>query len=118
MSPAARAFRWASSVLLVSTGGLAKSGALSPPEYLLLLLRIHAHAELRRAPASELDAQAGPCAGPDKQDKLAVVSIERAHWDQWLHGTVGHAETLIGLPEMGCIRHAAADPTRQLALPL
>ena len=54
----------------------------------------------------------------DQQDKRSVVPIEEAHWDQWLDGSPDDAERLIHLPAPETIKHGAADPAKQVALPL
>lgn len=56
--------------------------------------------------------------GATPPDKRAVVPIEPQHWDQWLHGTASDAEALIQVPPVNLFRHSAADPTKQVALPL
>jgi len=55
---------------------------------------------------------------PDKQDKRAVVPIERGDWDAWLHGTVEQAKALVRVPAIELFRHGAADPAKQVDLPL
>lgn len=47
-------------------------------------------------------------------DKRAVVPIEPADWDRWLHGSVSDAEALIQVPPVDLFRHSAADPTKQV----
>lgn len=54
----------------------------------------------------------------DQQDKRAVVPLERAAWDQWLHGTSVQAEGLIQVPRIELFRHGAATPGKQVKLPL
>ena len=54
----------------------------------------------------------------DQQDKRCPVPLEAADWDAWLHGTPAQAQGLIRVPAPELFRHAAADPTRQLQLPL
>lgn len=55
---------------------------------------------------------------PDKQDKRAVVPLERHQWDQWLSGSIEQSEGLINVPDMALFRHAAADPAKQIDLPI
>lgn len=55
---------------------------------------------------------------PDKQDKRAVVPIERGDWDAWLRGTVEEAEALIKLPPVEAFKHRAKDPAQQVDLPV
>lgn len=59
-----------------------------------------------------------PRLAPDKQDKRAVVPLESKDWDQWLNGSVEHADSLIRLPDAALIRHGAADPSPQSQLGL
>lgn len=54
----------------------------------------------------------------DKQDKRSVVSIEPGSWDQWLNGTPEQAQALIQVPELKLFKHGAADPTKQVELPV
>ena len=54
----------------------------------------------------------------DQQDKRAVVPLESSVWDQWLHGTAMHAESLIQVPDVSLFRHAAAEREKQVQLPL
>lgn len=51
-------------------------------------------------------------------DKRAVVPIEREHWDQWLNGSIEEAQALIQVPAGELFSHGAADPAKQVALPL
>jgi putative SOS response-associated peptidase YedK len=82
------------------------------PSYSMITQNCDAHPLLR------LMHRPDPKLPPDAQDKRAVVPIESEHWDQWLHGPQEQAEALIGLPSMECIRHAAADPTKTVPLPM
>ena len=54
---------------------------------------------------------------PDKQDKRAVVPLERGDWDQWLGGSVAQAEELIQVPDVNLFRHGPADTTKVVSLP-
>ena len=58
-----------------------------------------------------------PKFAPDKQDKRAVVPLEREDWDQWLGGSVAQAEELIREPDANLFRHGPADPTKAVRLP-
>ncbi len=51
-------------------------------------------------------------------DKRAVVPIEQTDWDAWLHGSTAQAQALIRVPGMEVFKHAAADPAKQVPLPL
>lgn len=55
--------------------------------------------------------------GAIPSDKRAVVPIEAADWDRWLHGSLPDAEALIQVPPVERFRHAAADPAKQVDLP-
>lgn len=82
------------------------------PNYSMITQNCDAH------PLMRLMHRPDPKLPADAQDKRAVVPVEREDWDEWLHGTQDQAEALIGLPTMECIRHAAADPAKAVALPL
>ena len=49
---------------------------------------------------------------PEKQDKRAVVPIERDDFDLWLHGPKEAAEALIRVPTMELFRHGPAEPDK------
>jgi len=53
-----------------------------------------------------------------QQDKRSIVSIEREHWDQWLNGSIDQATDLIQLSARELFRHGAAEPTKQVNLPI
>jgi putative SOS response-associated peptidase YedK len=57
-----------------------------------------------------------PTLPADRQDKRSVVPIEREHWDQWLHGSIEEAESLIQLPASDLFRHGAAEPEKDVPL--
>lgn len=82
------------------------------PNYSMITQNCDAHPLLR------LMHKPDPKLAADKQDKRAVVPIEREHWGQWLNGTVAQAEALIQLPDARLFRHGPADPSRQVQLPL
>jgi putative SOS response-associated peptidase YedK len=54
----------------------------------------------------------------DQQDKRTVVSLEPNQWDLWLNGTPAQAEDLIHVPALELFLHGAADPIKQVSLPL
>lgn len=59
-----------------------------------------------------LKAGSQDCSGllpPDAQDTRAVEPIERENWDQWLHGSIEHARSLIRLSAPEVFAHGAAD---------
>ncbi|TAL65825.1 MAG: DUF159 family protein [Burkholderiaceae bacterium] len=82
------------------------------PSYTMITQNCDAHPLLR------LMHRPDPQLAHDQQDKRAVVPIERDHWDQWLGGTQAQAEQLIRLPAIELFRHGAADPEKQVALPV
>lgn len=69
-------------------------------------------------PLMRLMHRPDPKRPPDKQDKRAVVPIERADWGTWLNGTIEQAEALIKLPPVEAFKHRAHDPTLQVELPI
>ncbi|CAN7368067.1 SOS response-associated peptidase [Acidovorax sp. LjRoot118] len=69
-------------------------------------------------PLMRLMHRPDPKRPPDKQDKRAVVPIERGDWDAWLRGTVEEAEALIKLPPVEAFKHRAKDPAQQVDLPV
>ena len=85
--------------------------------YSMLTQNCDAHPLLKLMHKPERDKN-GNVLPPEKQDKRAVVPIEREHWDQWLHGTPAQADALIQLPALEVFAHGAADPAKQVPLPL
>lgn len=84
----------------------------------MLTQNCDAHPLLKLMHRPELDRETKAPLPADKQDKRAVVPIERAEWETWLHGTVEDAQSLIGLPRMECIRHGPADASIEVTLPV
>ena len=80
--------------------------------YTMLTINCDAH------PLLSLMHKPDPALPPDRQDKRSVVSIEREHWDAWLHGSPAEAAALIRLAPVACFRHSAAEPAQQVDLPL
>ena len=70
-----------------------------------------------QVPVLNLMHKPDPKFPPDQQDKRAVVPIEPADWDQWLHGTPEEAAALIRVPSLETFAHGAADPAQQVELP-
>lgn len=54
----------------------------------------------------------------NQQDKRTVVSLEPNQWDQWLNGTLAQAQDLIQVPSLELFNHGAADPAKQVPLPI
>ena len=82
------------------------------PNYSMITQNCDAH------PLLSLMHKPDPKLAPDQQDKRAVVPIERADWDAWLNGSVSQAEALIRVPDIALFRHGAADPAKQVELPV
>jgi putative SOS response-associated peptidase YedK len=80
------------------------------PSYTMLTQNCDQHPLLNRFHKPD------PSLPADKQDKRAVVPIEREHWDEWLHGSIEQAAALIRLPSEELFRHGPADPAKQAAL--
>jgi putative SOS response-associated peptidase YedK len=82
------------------------------PSYTMLTQNCDAHPLLNRMhkPDPALPAHA--------QDKRSVVSLERADWEQWLHGSIEEASALVKLPLPESIAHGPADPAQQVPLEL
>jgi putative SOS response-associated peptidase YedK len=55
-------------------------------------------------------------ADPTRPDKRAVVPLEEADWDRWLHGTVEQARALIQLPALELLDHGPEELDRRVAL--
>jgi putative SOS response-associated peptidase YedK len=87
------------------------------PSYTMLTINCNAHPLLSLMHKPDRDDE-GRVLPMDKQDKRSVVAIEREHWKTWLEGTPAEAAALIGLPPLERFRHGAADPARQVALPI
>lgn len=82
------------------------------PSYTMITQNCDAH------PLLKLMHKPDPKLPADQQDKRAVVPIDRAQWDQWLHGSLDQARALIQLPPQGLIQHGAADPAKTMPLPV
>ena len=82
------------------------------PNYTMLTQNCDAHALLK------LFHKPDPKFPLDEQDKRAVVPIERGDWEQWLSGTIEEAQALIKLPALETFAHGAADPAKNLPLPI
>ena len=85
------------------------------PNFTMITQNCDAHALLKRFHKPERDKE-GNILPPDKQDKRAVVPLERASWDTWLEGTIDEAKALIQLPPVEVYRHGPADPSKQVQL--
>lgn len=85
------------------------------PNYSMITQNCDAHPLLKLMHKAEVDA-AGTVLPSEKQDKRAVVPLEREKWDEWLHGTVEQAEGLIQLPAVELFTHGAGDLPRDVPL--
>jgi putative SOS response-associated peptidase YedK len=86
------------------------------PSYSMITQNCDGHPllALMHKPEVGKDGQVLPA---DLQDKRAVVPLERDRWDEWLHGTVDQAESLIQLPALEIFTHGAGDPSKNVPLP-
>lgn len=86
------------------------------PNYSMITQNCDAHPllKLMHKPEKEKTGRTLPV---EQQDKRAVVPLERDRWDEWLHGSIEQAETLIQLPAPSIFRHGAGDPTKNVQLP-
>lgn len=86
------------------------------PSFSMITQNCDGHELLALMHKPEVD-EAGVPLPADRQDKRAVVPLERSSWDAWLHGSVDQAEGLIQLPAAEVFRHGAADSAKNVALP-
>lgn len=82
------------------------------PNYTMLTQNCDAH------PLLKLFHKPDPKLPADKQDKRAVVPIERVDWDMWLNGSIDDAMSLIQLPSLHLFAHGAAEASKQIDLPI
>lgn len=80
------------------------------PSYTMLTQNCDAHPLLNRMHKPD------PTLPPDGQDKRSVIAIERADWEQWLHGSIDEAMALVKLPPEHLFAHGPADAQQQAAL--
>ena len=69
------------------------------PSYTMLTQNCDAH------PLLKLMHKPDPKADPARPDKRAVVPLEEADWDVWLHGDEAQALTLVRLPSLEVFTH-------------
>ncbi len=86
------------------------------PNYTMITQNCDGHPLLSLMHKPERDKE-GQVLLPQKQDKRAVVPLERERWDEWLHGSVTQADALIQLPTLEVFRHGAADMAKSIPLP-
>ena len=82
------------------------------PSYTLLTQNCDGH------PVLGLMHKPDPALPPDRQDKRAVVPIERADWERWLLGAPDEARSLIRVPPVELLRHGPVEAPRQDSLDL
>jgi putative SOS response-associated peptidase YedK len=87
------------------------------PSYTMLTINCNAHPLLSLMHRPDLGADKQPLP-VHLQDKRTIVPLERQAWEQWLHGSREEAAVLIQLPPPDLFAHAAADPEKQVPLPV
>lgn len=68
------------------------------PNYAMITFNVDNHPLLNRLHKPEVDKATGAVLPPAQQDKRGEASIEPAHWDAWLNGTLDDALTLLEPP--------------------
>lgn len=68
-------------------------------------------------PVLNLMHRPDPKRPPHMQDKRAVVPLEKADWDTWLHGSIEQADALIRLPSIELFKHGPVESGLVVALP-
>jgi putative SOS response-associated peptidase YedK len=87
------------------------------PSYTMLTINCNAHPLLSLMHRPDLGPDKQPLP-PEQQDKRTIVALERNELEQWLHGTPAEAAALIRLPAADLYTHGAADPAKQVELPI
>lgn len=87
------------------------------PSYTMITQNCDGHPLLGLMHKPEIDKATKEVLPAAKQDKRAVVPLERDRWDEWLHGSVEQADALIQVPSLEVFRHGAADPAKNIPLP-
>lgn len=85
------------------------------PSYSMITQNCDGHPLLALMHKPEIDKATGQQLG--EQDKRAVVPLERKDWDEWLHGSVNQAQSLIRLPALEVFSHGAANEEQNIPLP-
>jgi putative SOS response-associated peptidase YedK len=88
------------------------------PSYSMLTMQCNEHPLLRLMHKPERDPDTKEILPMAQQDKRSVIPIERNDWQVWLTGSLDEAQALLRLPAMATIRHGAADPVKQVELPI
>jgi putative SOS response-associated peptidase YedK len=87
------------------------------PSFSMITQNCDGHPLLGLMHKPEVDKTTKAVLPADKQDKRAVVPLERDRWDEWLHGSIDQAEGLIQVPALEIFQHGAADPAKNIPLP-
>lgn len=87
------------------------------PSFSLITQNCDGHPLLGLMHKPEVDKKTKEILPADKQDKRAVVPIERYRQDEWLHGRIDQAVSLIKVPALEIFRHSAADLAKNIPLP-
>jgi putative SOS response-associated peptidase YedK len=87
------------------------------PSYSMITQNCDGHPLMGLMHKPEIDKSTKAVLPADKQDKRAVVPLERSNWDEWLHGSVEQAEGLIKVPPLEIFQHGASDPAKNILLP-
>lgn len=87
------------------------------PSYTMITQNCDGHPLLALMHKPELDRDTKAALPADKQDKRAVVPLERDRWDEWLHGSPAQADALIELPALEVFQHGARDAAKNIPLP-
>lgn len=85
------------------------------PNFTMLTQNCDAHPLLSKFHKPERDKE-GNVLPANKQDKRAVVPIQPADYDTWLHGSNDEALALVKVPAEEVFAHGAADPAQSMAL--
>jgi putative SOS response-associated peptidase YedK len=87
------------------------------PSYTMLTINCNAHPVLSLMHRPDVDAD-GAQLPPEQQDKRTIITLELDDIEQWLHGTSAEAAALVRLPSHDLYSHGAADPSKQVDLPI
>lgn len=87
------------------------------PSYTMITQNCDGHPLLALMHKPELDKATQEVLPMTQQDKRAVVPLEAAQWDEWLHGSPDQADALIQLPALEIFRHGAGDVAKNVPLP-
>ena len=80
-----------------------------------MICDVHPFLRLMHKPETDREGNVLPA---DQQDKRTVVPVERENWQRWLTGSVEDGLSLIRLPLLDVFSHGAAEPSKQVELPV